>query len=113
MLVELFCHLQRCTSGWNLSPRLFTLYVNQLTDKLIACNAGCYFNSRCINYVMHADDICLLAPTASAMQSLLGVCYKYGTDNDILLNPIKYVCTVIKPKVINCTFRLFLLVKKH
>ena len=56
---------------WNfVSYAIFTLYVNQLTDKLIACNAGCYFNSVCINHVMYADDICLLAPTASAMQSL-------------------------------------------
>ena len=76
----------------------FTLYVNQLTDKLIACNAGCYFNSMCIKHVMYADDICLLAPTASAMQSLLDVCYEYGTDNDILFNPIKSVCTVFYPK---------------
>ena len=38
---------------------------------------------------MYADDICLLAPTASAMQSLLDVCYEYCTDNDILFNPIK------------------------
>ena len=38
---------------------------------------------------MYADDICLLAPTASAMQSLLDVCYEYGTDNDILFNSIK------------------------
>ena len=47
---------------------------------------------------MYADDICLLAQTASAMQSILDVCYEYGTDNDILFNPIKSVCTVFKPK---------------
>ena len=47
---------------------------------------------------MYTDDICLLAPTASAMQSLLDAYYEYGTDNDILLNTIKYGCTVIKPK---------------
>ena len=52
----------------------------------------------CINHVLYADDICLLAPSASAMQSLLDVCYEYGTDNDILFNPIKSVCTVFKPK---------------
>ena len=51
------------TSEWNFVPKLFTLYVNQLINKLIACNAGCYFNSTCmcINNVMYADDICLLA----------------------------------------------------
>ena len=52
----------------------------------------------CINHVLYADDICLLAPTASAMQTLLDVCYEYGIDNDILFNPIKSVCTVFKPK---------------
>ena len=40
---------------------------------------------------MYADDICLLAPSASAMQSSLDVCYDYGSDNDILFNPIKSV----------------------
>ena len=36
-----------------LSPKLVTLYMNQLTNNLIACNAGCYFNSMCINHVMY------------------------------------------------------------
>ena len=84
--------------GGILSPRLFALYVNQLTNRLIACKAGCYFNDMCINHVLYADDICLFAPSASAMQSLLDVCYEYGTDNDILFNPIKSVCAVFKPK---------------
>ena len=84
--------------GGILSPRLFALYVNQLTDKLLSCNAGCYINDMCINHVMHADDICLLAHGASAMQSLLEVCYDYGSDNDILFNPIKSICTIFKPK---------------
>ena len=26
------------------------------------------------------------------------ICYEYGTDNDILFNSIKSVCTVFKPK---------------
>ena len=73
--------------GGILSPRLFALYVNQLTDGLLSCNAGCYINDVCINHVMYADDICLLAPSASAMQSLFDVCYDYGSDNDILFNP--------------------------
>ena len=77
--------------GGILSPRLFALYVNQVTDRLLSCNTGCYINDICINHVMYADDICLLAPSASAMQSLLDVCFDYGSDNDILFNPIKSV----------------------
>ena len=84
--------------GRILSPRLFALYVNQLTNQLIACKDGCYFNNMCINHVLYAHDICLLAPTASAMQTLLDICYEHGIDNDILFNLIKSVCTVFKPK---------------
>ena len=84
--------------GVILSPRLFALYVNELANKLIACKAGSYFNDMCINHVLYADDICLLAPYASAVQSLLDVCYQYGTDNDILFNPMKSVGTVFKSK---------------
>ena len=58
----------------------------------------------CINHVLCADDICLLAPTASDMQTLLDVCYEYGIDNDILFNPIKSVCTVFKPKAYKLYF---------
>ena len=77
--------------GRMLSPKLFTLYVNQLTNKLLACNAGCYFNSMYINHVMYADDICLLAPTASAMQSLLDVCYEYSTDNKKMFGAMHFI----------------------
>ena len=50
-----------------------------------------------INHVMYANGICSLAPTATAMQSLFGVCYEYGTDIDIVFNPIKSIGTVFKP----------------
>ena len=79
------------SQGGILPPRLFALYVNQLTDRLLSCDAGCYINDMCINHGMYADDICLLAPSANAKQSSLYVCYDYGSDNDILFNPIKSV----------------------
>ena len=47
---------------------------------------------------MYADDICPMAPTATAMQNLLDVCHSYGAANDILFNPLKSVCIVYKPK---------------
>ena len=61
--------------GGIIYPRLFALFVNRLTDKLISCYAGCYINDMCLNHVIFADDICSLAPSASGMQSLLDVCY--------------------------------------
>ena len=46
---------------------------------------------------MYADDICLIALTASAMQYLLDVCYDYDIEHNILFNPIKSVRTIFRP----------------
>ena len=60
-------------------------------------NVGChgsnyyYHDGQCMNHLMYADDICLLAPTASAMQQLLDICNDYGLANDITFNPLKTV----------------------
>ena len=69
--------------GGILSPKIFALYMNVLTDELTNRYAGCYINDKCINHIMYADDICLMAPTATAMQNLLDVCHNYGAANDI------------------------------
>ena len=84
--------------GGILSPKIFALYMNGLTDELSNSYAGCYINDKCINHIMYADDSCLMAPTGTAMQNLLDVCHNYGAANDILFNPLKYVCIVYKPK---------------
>ena len=72
--------------------------MNGLTDELSNSYAGCYINDKCINHIMYADDICLMAPTGTAMQNLLDVCHNYGAANDILFNPLKYICIVYTPK---------------
>ena len=47
---------------------------------------------------MYADDICLMAPTGTAMQNLLDVCHNYGAANDSIFNHLKTLCIVYKPK---------------
>ena len=67
--------------------------MNSLTNKLIDCKSGCYIDLQCINHVLYADDICLMAPTATAMQCMLDICYNYGLNNDVLFNPLtSYAC---------------------
>ena len=72
--------------------------MNGLTDELSNRYAVCYINAKCINHIMYADDICLMAPTGTAMQNLLDVCHNYGAANDILFNNLKSVCILYKPK---------------
>ena len=51
-----------------------------------------------INHVFYGDDICLMAPSATAMECTLDICYNYGLDNDILFSPLESVCMLFKPK---------------
>ena len=62
------------------------------------CKSGCYIDDQCINHVMHADDIGLLAPSAIGLQRMLDVCFDFSIRNDIKFNLIKSVCVVFKPK---------------
>ena len=45
----------------------------------------------------YADDLCLLAPCAIALQKLLDICQEYGVEHDVIYNPLKYICMVFKP----------------
>ena len=83
--------------GGVLSPQLFAIYMNDLSVCLTQCKAGCHLNETVTNHVMYADDICLMAPSAMALQKMLNFCYEFSLSNDIIFNPIKSQCMVFKP----------------
>ena len=53
---------------------------------------------------MYVDDICLMAPSAIALQKILNLCYEFSQSNDNIFNPIKSQCMVFKPN----QFKLYL-----
>ena len=61
-----------------LSPKLFAIYVDDLSHELTLCKSGCYIDDQCMNHVMYADDICLMAPSAISMQKMLDVCFDFN-----------------------------------
>ena len=85
--------------GCILTIELFALYtcMNELSGALSHCKAGCYINEQCMNHIMYADDVCVMAPTAIALQKLLDVCFESSIAKDLLFNPVKSVCIVFKP----------------
>ena len=84
--------------GGIMSPILFNLYMNDLSQSLSASKVGCNINGLFINHLLYADDSCLLAPSPSALQKLLRICEEFANSNCVIFNETKTKCMVVKPK---------------
>ena len=76
-------------SGREVSPRLFTEYVDALSKCLSQSNAGCHFYSVCVKHLFYADDSVPIAPSPVARKQLIDVCEKYSIENEITYNATK------------------------
>ena len=85
--------------GGILSPKLYSVYVDDLSDYLVKSQIGCHIDSLCVNHVMYADDICLMAPSPAALQKLINICYDYSMQNNLSFNSSKSFCMVFKPRL--------------
>ena len=75
--------------GGILSPYLFCVYMDDLSNKLTNVNAGCIIDSSLINRLMYADDLVLMARSSMGLSMLLSVCSEYGIEHDIKYNSTK------------------------
>ena len=60
--------------GGVLSPVLFCLYIDGLLQRLTCSKVGRNFGFNYVGALAYADDVVLLAPTASAMCLMLSIC---------------------------------------
>ena len=81
-----------------LSPLLYDVYTDDLNHHLQATGVGCYVGGAWVNSLSYADDMVLLAPTVTAIQTLLEVCRAYAGPHDIVYNTTKTVCMLVRPK---------------
>ena len=58
-------------------------------DSGVSCN----INNTFLNYLIYADDMCILAPSVTALQYLLNICFGYAEAQDM---KYKSVCMHIK-----------------
>jgi len=72
-----------------LSPILFIIYIDQLLTRLEAQAVGCYWSHYFVGAFGYADDIVLLAPSASALRMMLNTCCQFANDHNLLFNPGK------------------------
>ena len=76
-----------------MSPLLFCVYLDVLIDRLTQSGYGCYIG---LVFLVYADDMVMLAPTATAMRHLLSVCDIFATDFDLSFNAQKTKCIFFK-----------------
>ena len=90
--------------GSILSPILFAVYMNQLSQTLNKLNVGCFIGQHCLNNILYADDICCIAPSCKGLQNLLDVCYEYAQSHDISFNCSKTKIMMFKTKFLKLNF---------
>jgi hypothetical protein len=78
--------------GAILSPILFCVYFDVLLGKLSSNGDGCNIGLFFVGALAYADDLVLLAPSASAMRSMLNICDAYATQYNVLFNANKSKC---------------------
>ena len=69
--------------GAVVSPIYFSLYLDDLFTELRALGVGCYVGGTWMGAAGYADDIILLAPSRSAMATLLATCEDYAKSHNI------------------------------
>ena len=82
--------------GGILSPKLFSVYKDDLSNLLMSSGIGCFLNKVCFNHVFYTDDLCLLAPCAIALQELLNVCHSYSITVDVNFKGVSGACPGIR-----------------
>ncbi len=72
--------------GGIFSPVLFSIFIDDILSKLESSDCGCYINNVCLNSMMYADDLLLLAISVQDMLKLLEVCREELMLIDMKLN---------------------------
>ena len=85
--------------GGILSPYLFNMYIDGLSEALNDSGVGCHYLGS-VNHICYADDMVLLAPTAYGLQRMLNMCADYAANHDILFNTKKTVCMAFLPRML-------------
>ena len=84
--------------GGLLSPALFNLYMDDLSDQLNHCRTGCMIGNTLVNHLMYADDLAIVSPSSAGFQQLLNICSIYGVTFDVKYNAKKSVVMICRTK---------------
>ena len=66
------------------------MYDDDFSDYLVKSQIGYQIDNVCVNHVMYADDICLMAPSPAALQKLINICYYFSIQNILSLTLLSH-----------------------
>ena len=72
--------------GGVLSPLLFSVYIDELLEKLKRNGIGCFLGHHYVGALGYADDIMLLCPSVSGLKKMIKICEEYAEEHCILFN---------------------------
>ena len=75
--------------GGVLSPILFTIYLDELLIRLKGFGIRCHWDNHFVGASCYADDIALLAPSASALLLMLRHCVELALSRGLTFNAAK------------------------
>ena len=78
--------------GAVLSPLIFSIYVNELIQRLRDSGMGCYVGGDFIGIFAYADDLIILAPRREALQKMINISESYMSEHKILFSTKKTKC---------------------
>ena len=95
---DYFSVINGVKQGAVLSPVLYCVYIDDLLLLLSKAGVGCYIGQHFVGALAYADDLVIIAPTASALRRLLVLCENYAREYCISFNALKSKCLAVVPK---------------
>ncbi len=80
--------------GGIISPLLYTVYADELINRLELEGIGCHIGSKYYGAICYADDMQILCPSVCGIQSMINICAECWIEYDITYNEKKFVCMV-------------------
>ena len=93
-----FTTLNGIKQGSITSPVLFTIYMDYLLLELERSGFGCKIGGHYFGALSYADDLTLISPTLSGLQSMLNLCEQFGLQFGVKYNPTKSVVMCVGRK---------------
>ncbi len=94
-LSNIFSISKGMRQGSILSPRLFSIFIDELLRQLKSNANGMKIHNLKLNAIAYADDINLFSTTTTGMKKLIDTCDSYAKKWRIKFNPTKTKCTQI------------------